>query len=441
MSDFDRLRRGQFHPDAAAKASEQEALELGRDVYDADAAAKAAEQEALEARARRSAQSGGRADDARHHDRMGHTVIRRSDSQANQAPSGGAVVSRRSGLGMWMQQRRRRSSNTSGEAGMSAASSVRAERREQRRWEREQRRAARGGRRGHGGLLFLIAAIVALYVVFCLPIDRAISFTREESEGLSSELSWHVPATPYYLLALGSDAREGDSVSRTDTMILMRVDLIGGKLTMLSIPRDTMVQIEGQGTQKINAAYAFGGAAGAVHAVHELTGAPISQVAVIKFDGVETLVDFLGGVTVDVPVAVNDPEYTGLVLPAGTQEMDGHTALLFSRVRHGFDMGDYQRQKDQRILIEAIMRKMLTQSPLRLPQLGGAMDGLVGTTMRMYSILPLMARMGLGPTVYQATVPSTTAMVDGVSYVVADEDALARMMDVIDAGGDPSAVE
>jgi anionic cell wall polymer biosynthesis LytR-Cps2A-Psr (LCP) family protein len=152
------------------------------------------------------------------------------------------------------------------------------------------------------------------------------------------------------------------------------------------------------------------------------------------------LVDYLGGVTVDVPVAVNDPDYTGLVLPAGPQEMDGHTALLFSRVRHGFDMGDYQRQKDQRILIEAIMRKALTLPPWRLPQASTALDGMVGTTMRMYSIMPLMVRMGLGATVYQATVPSTTAMIDGVSYVVADEAGLARMMEVIDAGGDPSEV-
>ena len=275
----------------------------------------------------------------------------------------------------------------------------------------------------------------------CLPIDRAISFTRDERAGLRSELSWHVPGLPYYVLALGSDAREGETVSRSDTMILVRVDPLGGKITMLSIPRDTMVEIDGHGTQKINAAYAFGGVAGAVREVHELTGAPISQAAVIRFDGVESLVDYLGGITVDVPVPVYDPEYTGLIMDAGQQQMDGHTALLFSRVRHGFDLGDYQRQKDQRILIEAIMHKALGLSPLKLPGVVGHMGGMLGTSMRMYSILPLMLRLKVGgATIYQATVPSTTAMVDGVSYVVADEEALAQMMDVIDAGGDPAAL-
>jgi hypothetical protein len=69
------------------------------------------------------------------------------------------------------------------------------------------------------------------------------------------------------------------------------------------------------------------------------------------------------------------------------------------------------------------------------------MDGMLGTSMRMYSLMPLMLRLKVGgATIYQATVPSTTAMVDGVSYVVADEEALAQMMDVIDAGGDPAAL-
>ncbi len=438
MSGFDELRRSNYHPDARTRASEQEAQELSRSSYHPDALAKAAEQEAVErseeqrrqARERRAPAAVQRAGRQKARDYSDRTVVRRPESQQRPA-GGGAVITKRSGLGAALSRglRRRRSEGPS--------------RREMARERRAARRAARPPREGSGAgraLLVLLAAIVGLYLVFCLPIDRAISFTRQEREGLSSELSWHVPVTPYYVLALGSDAREGDAVSRTDTMILVRVDLVAGKLTMLSIPRDTKVEIAGQGTQKINAAYAFGGTAGAVRAVHELTGAPISQVALIRFDGIENLVDYLGGVTVNVPVPVNDPYYTGLVLPAGEQQMDGHTALLFSRVRHGFDLGDYQRQKDQRLLIEAIMRKALALPPWEMPGVVGHMGGLVGTTMRMYSIMPLMLRLKLGggATIYQATVPSTTAMIDGISYVVADEEALARMMDVIDAGGDPA---
>ncbi len=448
MSDFDRLRRGNYQPDATHKAIQQEAGELSRESYHPDAVAKAEEQEAAEraeeraARARRerrgdapSRKAGERRPSGR--DLADHTVIRRTTPRQEAGPSGGAVVSRRSGIGVALRRMRSRHA---------AGADERARQRELRRQEREWERAQRGTEgSGHGpgrALIAFVGVIVALYLVICLPIDRAIAFSRDESKGLSHELSWHVPGLPYYVLALGSDAREGDEVSRTDTMILVRVDPLRAQLTMLSIPRDTKVEIEGYGTQKINAAYAFGGVAGAVREAHELTGASISQAALIKFDGVESLVDYLGGVTVNVPVDVYDPEYTGLVLPAGEQEMDGHTALLFSRVRHGFDLGDYQRQKDQRILIEAIMHEVLSLSPTQMPGVVGHMGGLVGTSMRSYSILPLMLRLKLARsvTIYQATVPSTTAMIDGVSYVVADDEALSQMMRVIDAGGDPATL-
>lgn len=433
MGDYDDLRRGRYHVDAARRAARQEADELGRSAFRPDALSKAAEQEAVEhRRATRQARGDqGPARGATPRDRGDHVTTGRATpgSQDRLSGGGGAVVSRRSGLGAALRRRLRQGRDVARDRRGAAA--------------RERRRAPAPGR-GHGAtraIAAAIAVVVVLYLVICLPIDRAISFSRDEREGLSQELSWHVPGMPYYVLALGSDAREGETVSRSDTMILVRVDPLGGKLTMLSIPRDTMVEIEGHGTSKINAAYAYGGAAGAVRAVRKLTGTPIAHVAVVCFDGVESLVDHLGGVTVDVPVAVYDPVYTGLQLPAGEQRMDGHTALLFSRVRHGFALGDYQRQKDQRILMEAIMREVLGLSPLQMPGVVGHMGGMLGTSMRMYSILPLMLRLKLGgATIYQATVPSTTAMVDGVSYVVADDEALAKMMGVIDAGGDPASL-
>lgn len=295
----------------------------------------------------------------------------------------------------------------------------------------------------HKGLAILIAIIAALVGIYTLvfnPIDQKLAFSESESEGLSQQLSWNVPLTPYYVLALGSDAREGDTVSRTDTMMLVRVDPIESKLTLVSIPRDTMVQIEGYGTQKINAAYAFGGAAGAVKAVQELTGVPISHVAVVKFDGVAGIVDYLGGITVNVPVAVNDPNYTGLVLPAGEQTMDGNTAMLFSRVRHGFANGDFQRQEDQRIVLQAILSKCLSLNVTQLPGLADALGGLVSTDMRCYELMPLLARfMITSPTIYSCSLPGTTQTVDGISYVVCDSSQVKAVMAKVDAGSDPNS--
>lgn len=295
----------------------------------------------------------------------------------------------------------------------------------------------------HRGLVVLavmVAALAGIYQLVFTPIDNELAFSDAQAQTLSGKLSWHLPGMPYYVLALGSDAREGDTVSRTDTMMLVRIDPIESKVTLVSIPRDTKVDnLLGQGTQKINAAYAFGGAGGAVEAVEDLTHASISHVAVVNFDGISTVVDYLGGVTVDVPVAVNDPYYTGLVLPAGEQTMDGNTAMLFSRVRHGFANGDFQRQADQRILLQAILDKCLTLEPSQLPGLIEAVGGLVSTDMRCTSLVPLLLRfMITSPTVYSCGIPGETETIGGVSYVVTDDAQVKALMDRVSAGDDPS---
>ena len=296
-------------------------------------------------------------------------------------------------------------------------------------------------KRRHGcliTLIVLIALVVGAYWVVAHPIDEKLAFSPQEQSSVNGSLSWSVPGMPYYLLALGSDARDGDELSRTDTMVLVRVDMLGGKLTLLSIPRDTMVEIPGQGTQKINAAYAFGGVGGAATAVSKLTGVPIHHVAIVHFDELVGLVDYLGGVTVNVPVGVEDDEYSGLSLDSGAQTLDGETALAWARTRYGYERGDFQRQENQRILITAIMNRMLSLSPKKIPGALDQMGDLIGTDMRCYDLVPLFLRFKLSnPVVYSTSVPSAPEMIDGVSYVVADEAALANLMRIIDSGGDP----
>ena len=296
-------------------------------------------------------------------------------------------------------------------------------------------------KRRHGcliTLLILIVLAVGAYWVVAHPIDEKLAFSPQEQSSVNGSLSWSVPGMPYYLLALGSDARDGDQFSRTDTMVLVRVDMLGGKLTLLSIPRDTMVEIPGQGTQKINAAYAFGGVGGAANAVSKLTGVPIHHVAIVHFDELVGLVDYLGGITVNVPVGVEYDDYSGLSIDSGVQTLDGETALSWARTRYSYERGDFQRQENQRILITAIMNRMLSLSPKQIPGALEQMGNLIGTDMRCYNLVPLFLRFKLAnPVVYSTSVPSDTAMVDGVSYVVADEAALANLMRTIDAGGDP----
>lgn len=315
-------------------------------------------------------------------------------------------------------------------------------------WGRGRRKAPGDapGKRHHVGrtilivLAALVVACIALYAIVFAPIDQKIAFSPTEGQALSGKLSTNMPLTPYYTLLLGSDDRENGEPARTDTMMLARVDPLGNKVTLISIPRDSKVEIDGHGTQKVNAAFAIGGASGAVDAVQKLTGIRASHVAVIDFNGLAQLIDAIGGIDVNVPVAVNDPEYAQLVLPAGEQHMDGDTAMRFSRVRHGFALGDYQRQADQALVMKAIVEKLRT-NPTLMPSAADSMGEVMDTTYHCYDLIPLLLRMSLqSPTIYSASLPSTAKTEGGVSYVIVDDAATKQLMSVVDSGGDPSTV-
>ena len=308
---------------------------------------------------------------------------------------------------------------------------------------RPARRVRKARRKGHGCLVTLVLVVVlavAAYWAVAHPIDDRLAFTREEQQSVNGKLSWSVPGMPYYVLALGSDGRDDVAGERSDTMILIRIDFWGGKVTMLSIPRDTMIELDGYGTQKINAAYAFGGPGGAVRAVSELCGVGVNHVAVVHLDELAGLVDYLGGVTVDVPEAAYDPEHTGVDIGAGTQTLDGATAVAWARTRYGYARGDFQRQENQRILMQAIINRMLSLSSREVPGALEYVGDLIGTDLRCYDLVPLFLRFKLaGPKVYSTSVPSTTETIDGVSYVIADEASLAQLMRTINAGEDPGS--
>lgn len=308
-------------------------------------------------------------------------------------------------------------------------------------------------RKKHGKAKKIVLIVLAVLVVLCVAVGAAVALymnsisdsmkmdSQQQSE-LDSVLTESTVQEPYYVLLLGSDARETDTTSRSDTMILVRIDANVGKATLVSIPRDTKVEIEGHGTQKINAAYAFGGPAGAVQAVENLSGIEISHYAEIHFDELETAIDQLGGIWVDVPVSNNQTgsSNTGVELNAGMQRLNGEQALAFARERYGYNEGDFQRAENQRILVQALADTILSLPPTELP---GAVQSLASCISTNYDINELIT---LAQTFqqaehyyfYSAMVPSTTQTIDGVSYTITLEDEWADMMQMVDTGQDPS---
>ncbi len=308
-------------------------------------------------------------------------------------------------------------------------------------------------RKKHGKAKKAILIVLAVIVVLCVAVGAAaalymnsisdsMKMDSEQQSELDTVLSESTVQEPYYVLLLGSDAREGDTASRSDTMILVRVDANVGKATLVSIPRDTKVEIEGHGTQKINAAYAFGGPAGAVEAVEKMSGIEISHYAEIHFDELEKAVDQLGGIWVDVPVSSNQTgsSHSQYQFDAGMQKMTGEQILVFARERYGYNEGDFQRAENQRIVVQSLADAVLSLPPTDLP---GTVQSLANCISTDYSLNELieLAQTFQGAEhyyFYSAMVPSTTKTIDGVSYTITLEDEWADMMQMVDTGQDPS---
>jgi LCP family protein required for cell wall assembly len=199
------------------------------------------------------------------------------------------------------------------------------------------------------------------------------------------------------ILLLGTDARPSDTEpTRTDALVLVRIARDSGRVSMLSIPRDLWVSYASGGEGRINGAYAAGekrygpggGAAVAKSTVGRLLDLRVDHFVLINFQGFETLIDRLGGITVDVPEALHDPAYPtedyGTIdvrFRSGPQLMSGERALIYSRTRHADS--DFGRNQRQQLVLMAIFDRVrergLLQQLTSLDDYTGALRGYVQT--------------------------------------------------------------
>ncbi|KAB8144067.1 hypothetical protein F8S13_09275 [Chloroflexia bacterium SDU3-3] len=188
------------------------------------------------------------------------------------------------------------------------------------------------------------------------------------------------PDAPINILLMGTDARIGEEIARTDSMIVVHIDPQQQLFTTLSLPRDLAMTIPRvNDTRRINTAYYLGekqlgagyGPALAKESLSKLLGIPIDRYVLINFEGFKTLIDKLGGITIDVPKVIDDDkypmdEYAGDVrimkihFDAGVQKMDGETALIYSRTRHADS--DFGRQQRQQQVLMAMFKQIRDQN-------------------------------------------------------------------------------
>jgi LCP family protein required for cell wall assembly len=237
----------------------------------------------------------------------------------------------------------------------------------------------------------------------------------------------YVPALdgskPIFILFIGSGARPGDDVERSlaDSIHIMSIVPAKHKAAILGIPRDSYVEIPGRGTAKINSAMFYGGPPLLVQTVESLTGIKLDYWALTTFWGFQAMINSIGGLTVDVPFAMQDSA-SGSNFEPGVQKLRGGEALAFARDRHSLPAGDFGRSEDGgRLLIAALaqFRKEFNKDPSRL------LTWVAGGFRNVQTEAPLDEVLALAFTctlvnpkqVENVVAPGSTGMAGGISIV------------------------
>lgn len=157
------------------------------------------------------------------------------------------------------------------------------------------------------------------------------------------------------ILVMGVDARDGEAIDtgvRPDSLMVLHLNAKTGTCRILSIPRDTRVDLPGYGMSKVNHALAVGGIDYQIDVIEQVLKLPIKHYVLIDFNGFEDLVDAVGGISVDVPYAFTATD--GTAFAPGVQTMDGRKALSYARFRGGDD-GDFGRIERQQQILRALV--------------------------------------------------------------------------------------
>ena len=244
------------------------------------------------------------------------------------------------------------------------------------------------------------------------------------------------------ILVLGTDSRTSASdpsqwkegAQRTDAIMIVQVSGDRKTVSVMSIPRDSWVEIPGHGQGKINAAYSYGGPSLTIHTVENLTGIHIDHFAVANFESFVALTDEIGGVRINLKTPQT---LAGKELGAGAQVLDGQQALAYTRERSSLPNGDFDRVKRQQTWMRSIVSRVLTNGTLSSPT---ALYSFLKTASRTVAVdesftlnqmqsLALETRHLHSNDIAFMTVPTagTGTSADGQSIVTLDADADAPL--------------
>lgn len=243
------------------------------------------------------------------------------------------------------------------------------------------RTAPRPKRRKRFGFFKTVGLLLAIVLAFTIGATVWIDTKLQRTDALQDYDGRLGGTKGTNWLLVGSDSRAGlskedadrlmageldDSVGRTDTIMVVHIPRFGGDATMLSLPRDSWVDIPGYGQNKLNQAFSLGGPALLQRTVEQATGIHLDHYAEVGFGGFANVVDSVGGVEMCLDEPLDDP-MAGIKLQAGCQELDGPTALGYVRSRYTSARGDLDRVERQRKFLAGLSKKIKSPGVLLNP--------------------------------------------------------------------------
>lgn len=266
-------------------------------------------------------------------------------------------------------------------------------------------------------LLIVAAALTGLHFYSQRMIDEIVP-DRQETKYLDDRIN---------ILVVGTDADE-NSTGRADSIMVFNVDLKNDQVNVLSIPRDSRVDIPGrQYKTKINHSYAYGGIDLTKETVSQLLGVPIDYYATTNFAGFEDIVEILDGVYIDVPRRMKTHTWYGDIdLEPGYQLLDADQALGFVRYRYDAG-GDIARAERQQLFLKAVYERVRSMDvATKLPQVMDKVLEMVDTDLSAVQLLALVNHfkdVDLETSFVNETVAGHSEMLDA-SYWIIDEEAM-----------------
>ncbi|WP_155286606.1 LCP family protein [Lacticaseibacillus zhaodongensis] len=292
--------------------------------------------------------------------------------------------------------------------------------------------------RVRNAILWIVGIVLAAAVIFggvmFFRVNRATSnvysFAHVKTERSDSRTSKGKPVA-YLLLGTDTGALGRTYKGRTDTIIVTVINPKTKTTTMVSIPRDTKISLDGA-TIKINAAYEYGNAKGSIKAVEKLLDINIDGYMLINMGGLEKLVNAVGGVDVTSPLTFT---YSGKSFTKGQRyHLNGSDALKFSRMRYDDPDGDYGRQRRQQLVIGSVITK-LKDNPATVTSgsfLNAVSDN-VRTDVSLSSIKNLASKYrSAGGNVKHDQMKGNGKMINGQSYEVQPQSEITRVHKVIE---------